>query len=98
MMGARGGGRSGAGCRLAGAGAPVGSLAAPGAPGHKRQDKDDGLWHRAFQLPLPWERGQHKCFWDRFLELNLAPMGHQGPWQRLPFRASMRPLRRAVER
>src|SRR5712691_11398227 len=20
------------------------------------------------------ERGQHKCFWDRFLELNLAPM------------------------
>src|SRR5712691_4609263 len=21
------------------------------------------------------ERGQHKCFWDRFLELNLAPMG-----------------------
>ena len=76
MMGARGGGRSGAGCRLAGAGAPVGSLAAPGAPGHKRQDKDDGLWHRAFQLPLPWERGQHKCFWDRFLELNLAPMPH----------------------
>ena len=42
---------------------------------HKRQDKNYGLWHRAFQLPLPWERGQHKCFWDRFLELNLAPMG-----------------------
>ena len=33
---------------------------------HKRQDKGYGLWHRAFQLPLPWERGQHKCFWDRF--------------------------------
>ncbi len=71
--------------------------------GHKRQDKDDGLWHRAFQLPLPWERvgvrgfmsqkkasgpltlalarrerGQHKCFWDRFLELNLAPMPQRG--------------------
>ena len=46
----------------------------PSPAPHKRQDKDDGLWHRAFQLPLPWERGQHKCFWDRFLELNLAPM------------------------
>jgi len=24
---------------------------------HKRQDKNDGLWHRAFQLPLPEGEG-----------------------------------------